>query len=94
MYKKILIILSNLSSLITFYIGIQYEEYLVSQQILTTSFASIIYHGFDEFNATYKYIDYFRLVDFFMSYMSIYIICLSLFLTFDSFIYNYTFFSP
>lgn len=75
MLGKILIILTNLSSIITLYYGIKNKEYTIMYCIITTSILSLIFHLFTEFPLVgHEALSFFRLLDFYYSYKSIYIV--------------------
>lgn len=91
MIYKYIILITNFSSFITLYFGYKYNEYIIAHYIFLTSLFSFIFHLFNEFNSlvSYDILNYFRIIDFFYSYKSIYITTTSLFFDYNNFIYNY-----
>jgi hypothetical protein len=91
MIYKSLILLTNFSSLTTLYIGYKHNEYMIANFIFMTSLFSFIFHLFDEYNyfVSYDVLNYFRIIDFFYSYKSIYITLICLFFDYNNFHYNY-----
>ncbi len=90
MWGKIFIILTNLSSIITLYYGLRYREYIIMYSIITTSIISLIFHLMTEFpivNA--DTLEFFRLLDFYYSYKSIYVVSTNLLTDYNINNFNY-----
>ncbi len=75
MWGKIFIILTNLSGLVTLYYGLKYKEYTIMLSIITTSIISLIFHLVSEYPlVNEEWLSFLRLLDFYYSYKSIYIV--------------------
>lgn len=75
MWGKIFIILTNLSSIVTLYYGLKNKEYTIMYCIITTSIISLIFHLMTEYSiVNADTLQFFRLLDFYYSYKSIYIV--------------------
>jgi hypothetical protein len=88
---KVIILLTNFSSITTLYIGYKYNEIIIANNIFLTSIFSFIFHLFDEFNyfVSYDILNYFRIIDFFYSYKSIYVTITCLLYDYNNINYNY-----
>ncbi len=90
MWSKIFVIITNLSSIATLYYGHKYKEYTITFCIVVTSIISLIFHTFTEFNrVSDKTLDFFRVLDFYYSYKSIYVVTTNLLIDYDVLHYNY-----
>lgn len=91
LFNKTLILLTNFSSVSTLYFGYKYNESIISYYVFLTSLLSFIFHFFDEFDylVSYDVLNYFRIIDFFYSYKSIYITLTCFLFDYNNFHYNY-----
>lgn len=90
MWGKIFIILTNMSSIVTLYYGLKYREYTIMYCIITTSILSLIFHLFTEFPLVNNdCLSFLRLLDFYYSYKSIYIVSTNILTDYTVNNYNY-----
>ena len=84
MFGKVLLVVSNFSSMATLYYGLANKEYIISTCIVTTSIISAVFHMLETFEfGSQSVLQLLRLLDFYYSYKSIYVVTTSLFLDYS-----------
>ncbi len=90
MWGKIFIILTNMSSIVTLYYGLKNKEYTIMYSIITTSIISLVFHLMTEYSiVSVDTLEFFRLLDFYYSYKSIYIVTTNVLTDYTTSNFNY-----
>ena len=90
MIGKLLVIITNITSLLTIYTGYIYHEYIIALCVAVTSIMSLLLHLFTEYEyVSDELLNLFRLLDFVFSYMSVYIVTTNFLLDYNNIHFNY-----